>query len=167
MNDLIPFRIRLLSAGIHAIFAVSMGSFLLFVVFGLIKDNNPANHNMLGLIGIEFLFGLPMTIALPAVIFIIWQITRKIHPFVDLSGKDVLNYSLNSLLATLSFSFVTCTTCGVVSVINPAAGSIFVVGLIIINGVALAYTINSVVAGIYALRGYRFKNRLISPVIRD
>ncbi len=167
MNDIISFRIRLLAAGLYAIFAVPMGAFLLFTVFILISENNPANHNMLGLVAIEFLVGLPMTIVLPVVLFIIWQITRRIHSFIDLSGKDVLNYSLNSLLVILCFSFVTCTTCSVVSVMNPAAGTIFIVGLVIINCTALAYTIGSIVAGIYALRGYRFKNRLIYSFIPD
>jgi uncharacterized Tic20 family protein len=167
MNDLIPFKIRLLAAGIYAVFAVPMGSFLLFVMFFMISEINPTNHNLFGLIAIDFLFGLPMTIILPVAILIVWNITRKIHPFVDLAGKDVLNYSLNSLVSTLIFSFVTCTTYGVVSMINPAAGSIFIVGLIIINGMALAYTINTVIAGIYALRGYRFKNRLIHSFIRN
>jgi uncharacterized Tic20 family protein len=167
MNDLIPLKIRLLAAGIYAIFAVPMGSFLLFVTFVLISEINPTNHNLFGLIALDFFVGLPMTIVLPVVILIVWNITKKVHPFVDLAGKDVLNCSLNSLTTTILFSFVTCTTCGVVSMINPDAGSIFVVGLILINGMALAYTINSVVAGIYALRGYRFKNRLIHSFIRN
>jgi uncharacterized Tic20 family protein len=167
MKDLIPFKIRLLAAGIHAIFAVPMGSFLLFVVFVLISENSPNNHNIFGLIAMDFFVGLPMTIALPIVVFIVWKITRKIHIFVDLAGKDVLNYSLNSLLVILCSTFVTCTTCGVVSAINPSAGTIFITGLIIINSVALADTIKSVVAGIYALRGYRFKNRFIHSFIQD
>jgi uncharacterized Tic20 family protein len=167
MNDLIPFKIRLLAAGLHAIFAVPMGSFLLFVIFVLISENSPNNHNIFGLIAMDFFVGLPMTMVLPIVVFVVWKITRKIHTFVDLAGTDVLNYSLNSLIVTLCFSFVTCTTCGVVSMINPDAGSIFIVGLILINAVALAYTIYSVVSGIYALRGNRFRNRLIHSFIQD
>jgi uncharacterized Tic20 family protein len=167
MNDLIPFKIRLLAAGIHAIFAVPMGIFLLFIVTVLISENSSGNYSMFGLIAVDFLIGLPMTIILPIVILIVWQITRKIHPFVDLSGKDVLNYSLNSLIVTIFFTFVTSTTCGIVSIVNSSTSIVFIASLIIINAVPIVYTINSVVAGIYALRGYRFKNRLIHSFIQD
>jgi hypothetical protein len=56
MNDLIPFKIRLLAAGLHAIFAVPMGSFLLFIVFILVSENSTGNYSIFGLIAIDFFF---------------------------------------------------------------------------------------------------------------
>jgi hypothetical protein len=54
-----------------------------------------------------------------------------------------------------------------VSIVNSSTSIVFIASLIIINAVPIVYTINSVVAGIYALRGYRFKNRLIHSFIQD
>jgi uncharacterized Tic20 family protein len=167
MSNQIPLIIRSISAGLHTIFAVPMGSFLLFVAFVLVSELNPENHNILGLVIISLLFGLPMTIILPIVLLITWQITRRIHPFINASGKDVLNYSLNSLVVILFSAFVTYTIYGIIATIDLSTYTLFTVGAIIINSVATSYFINAVIGGIFAFRGHRWHNRLIYPFIRD
>lgn len=167
MSDRVTLRIRSIAAGLHAIFALPMGSFLLFITFVLVSEFNPENHNILGLIIMSFLFGLPMIIILPIILSIAWQITRRIHSFINLSGQDVLNYRLNSLIVIIYSGFAICTTCRIIDTDNSSTYTVFIASLIILNSLAISYFVNSVIGDIFALKGHRWQSRLIYLFIRD
>ncbi len=96
---------------------------------------------------------------------IIWICTRQLHPFVDRSGKDAINCMLNAFMVTMVFTllciFVFAMTCGTG---NPDP-SLVIISLIPLCLVAIIYLTNSLVAAIFAFRGYTFKSRLIYPFI--
>jgi uncharacterized Tic20 family protein len=97
---------------------------------------------------------------------ILWTIVKEIHPFVDQSGKDAINYALNTfvgMMATLAFSmFVFSVTCG----IGNQDPTLVLLSLLLFCCVSIVYFLNSIVAAIFALRGYSFNSRLIYPFIR-
>jgi uncharacterized protein len=96
---------------------------------------------------------------------IVWISTRQLHPFVDRSGKDAINCMLNSLMGTMLFTllcvFVFAITCGTGSQ-DP---SLLFLTLIPLSLVIIIYSINSIIAAIFAFGGYNFKSRLIYPFI--
>lgn len=98
---------------------------------------------------------------------ILWVIVKNLHPFIDISGRDAMNCAVNTFLGTMAsllFSlFVFSVTCGV----GNQDPTIVLSSLLLFCGVSIAYFINSLIAAIFALRGYRFQSRLIYPFIKD
>lgn len=168
MNDKVPLIFRLISAVIHGFFAVPMG--LLFVQLAFIRDDNNAKHNIEIIIAFtDFIFSMFMIIALPLIIPIAGLTVGRMHPFVNKACVDVANYSSNSFIV-IFFVFVFLTIAGrsdASSLFAISGGTFFIGSLIILHAIAIGYFINSVIYGIFALSGYRFKNRLICPFIPD
>ena len=106
---------------------------------------------------------LPLMVFLPIMSWAIWLITKDIDPFVDLAGRDVLNCALNNLILCLG---LTVTIVVVSNFLSKLRYFLEVSSTILLLGVA-TLMMTSAVAGIFALRGDRFKNSLIHPFVRD
>jgi uncharacterized Tic20 family protein len=115
--------------------------------------------------GIHLVAAIPLNGVLIAPI--LWILVKNLHSFIDVSARDAINCAINTFLGTmvsLLFSiFVFSVTCGA----GNQDPTLVLYSLILVCGVAIAYFINSLIAVIFALRGYRFQNRLIYPFIRD
>jgi uncharacterized Tic20 family protein len=168
VNDRLPSKIRTLAAVLHAIIGIPIG---IFAIYGLsLLIFNKTNYSLEGLLIIDFLFGLPSIFILPVVAWIQWLVTKKIHPFIDRAGRSIINYALNMLMLTLCLLFIFISTCGVFTNGNSGGSmgdNFILVSLVTLNCLAIAHTLNSVVAGIFALQGLQFKNRLVYPFLRD
>lgn len=169
MNPQIPLKFRLIAAGLHAIFPVSIGAFLGWMVAQLTEATHPLDpHPASELVGLYNLILGPMLILiLPVIVWICWLIARKLHGVINLAGQDAINCTLNNLVVILTLAFVFGTTCGVFSVNPSLANNILNSSLVLFDLVAIAYAINSAVASIFTLRGNRFNNRLIYPFIHN
>jgi uncharacterized Tic20 family protein len=92
------------------------------------------------------------------------RVTIDIDPFVDRSGRDAVNCAVNTLLgmtvSTLLYTFI-------FSGGGSQDPTLLLISLFILCYIEFAYFMNSVIAGIFALRGYSFKSRLIYPFIKD
>jgi uncharacterized Tic20 family protein len=101
------------------------------------------------------------------VIWVAWLCTRNIHPFVDLAGRNALNCAINNLLWTT----VGVTVCLLVFSLTCGLGnqdpSLFMISLMLVSLLVLAYVIYALVAGVFALKGYNLKSRLIYPFVQD
>jgi uncharacterized Tic20 family protein len=95
----------------------------------------------------------------------LWLLSKKWHRFVDEAARDALNSLINVLIAiafgVVGLIFVFYTTCGMGAKDMTAIG----VSLIVIALGIIAYFINTIVAGVFALRGSRWVNSLIFPII--
>jgi uncharacterized Tic20 family protein len=165
VNHQIPLKFRAIAAGLQAIATIPAAS----VVISPIAYATIINS----VIYPEFAYLATgfISIASPIITWILWLFTKSIHPFVDESGRNAINYALNSLLGLLFsalFSvFVFAVTCG------SGIGGLVQFGLvaiplcgIIFFCVATAYFISSIVAGISAWNGSYFKSRFIYPFFR-
>jgi uncharacterized Tic20 family protein len=177
MNERIPLKIRLIAAGIHATNTiVNLFSGLLVLSYILEFIKIPA-YPGLGTTEISSIGDKPETWQVPVplffgliTVFILWRITKKIHPFVSRSGRYATNHALNCLVMPFFvfalFSSIWYTSCG----IKPLDGLdyfIFVPVCIVYGLVSIAYFLNSIIAGIFTLRGYDFNSGLIIPFIRS
>jgi uncharacterized Tic20 family protein len=106
---------------------------------------------------------LPLIIVLPIITWVLWLAVKSIDSFVDLAGRDAINYTVSSLIVIVCFTATIFAMSGTLYKLK----YFYELSLHMLNGVAAAWVINSVVAGIFALRGYRFSNSLIYPFIRD
>ncbi|WP_310489548.1 hypothetical protein [Chamaesiphon sp. VAR_69_metabat_338] len=168
MNDRLSPKIRALAAISHAIIGIPTSIFAVYGLSLLIFNRN--NYSLEGLLIIDFLFGLPTIFLLPVLAWIQWRLTGRIHPFVDRAGRSVLNYTLNMSLLILCLVFAFISTCGLAvnGYFGQSLGTNFVlISLVTLNCIAIAYALNSVIAGIFAFRGLHFKNRLVYPFLRD
>ncbi len=168
MNDRLSLKTRVLATALHAIVGVPLGIFSIYGLSFLIFNNT--SFNLESLLIVDFLFGVPSIFILPVLAWIQWLITKRIHPFIDLTGMSVLNYTLNMSLLMLCLLFAFITTCGVVSngYFRQSLGDNFaLISLVTLNCIAIAYFLNSVVSGIFTWKGLQFKNRLVYPFFRD
>jgi hypothetical protein len=157
MNDRIPLKSRLLAAAIHltgTIFSGAIGALIPVYLLGSILLSDPL---VLAILWFTFM----ITSCL------LWIFTPSMNHFVDCARRDVSNTLINSFLGTTicitSVVFVFWTTCGMGSEDTNPLG----ISLIITYVVASGYFLHSVIAAIFALRGYRFVNRLIYPFFRE
>jgi uncharacterized Tic20 family protein len=168
VNDRLPLKFRLLAAALHVIECIPMGILAIYSLSLLILSNTISSFE--NVLVIDFLFGLPLIALLPFIAWIQWLLTKRSHPFVDRAGRSIINYALNMLLLTLFLLFAFITTCGVVTSGNSGgsiADNFLFASLVTLNCLAIAYALNAGIAGIFALNGLQFKNRLIYPFVRD
>jgi hypothetical protein len=164
VKEIVPLGVRLIATLIHLIFAIPMGC--MFILLVLIWGDDNARHSVdIRVASINILFGIMMVIILPLLLPIISMTIGKIHPFIDVSCTDVSNYTLNSLIIIFSTAivFIVAGTSRAYIFVTKSGVDFFVTSLIVINVIATAYFINSIVSAIYTLSGFRFKNRLICP----
>jgi hypothetical protein len=167
LNTQIPLKFRLIAASLQAILPGAIGSFLGFLIVQLIIISGHVNPSFEIIILSELILGLLLILILPVIIWICWLIVRRIHPMIDLAGQDAINCALNNLVVIGSLAFIFGTTCGVFNFNQPVATNIANSSLVIFDLVAIAYAVNSVIAGISTLNGSRFNNRFIYPFIRN
>jgi uncharacterized Tic20 family protein len=162
----VPIEFRTIATVLHAIFAIPMGltvGFYLWILLFGGREMSGKDSQVLTIVFYFLFVGLPITLIWPIISWAIWMITRTMHPFVDLAGRDVLNYTLGNLITTL----------GLTILLVVVSGSLYKVPYFhevsfgILNFVVTAFVINSIVAGIFALRGDRYRSILIHPFIRD
>ena len=109
---------------------------------------------------------ISMPFAAIPILGLVWTNTKTIHPLLDRSGRDSFNYALNhslSMLIFVSFFVILSITCP----INCQDQSFDNFILSTFGLIQATYFISSIIAGIFALRGYSFNNRLIYPFVID
>ena len=176
MNHQIPLKFRAIAAGLHAIATLPAVSAILSLsqLFFSSFFTDIGISSIINGIPSRFIF-----IISPLIIWILWLFTKSIHPFIDRSGKNAINYALNSLLglmfSALLFSSIFAATCGIaaISIGGQTGSGLFEIGTkaTIVCGiafycVALAYLLSSLVAGIHVWNGSYFKSRFIYPFFR-
>jgi hypothetical protein len=173
MPDQPALRLRCLAATFHLISSIPIALLAIFSSYASLAMNFP---NFLPISSIPDsiityvnLHGLELTAGswLGALLINLqlWGLTQKLHRFVNQSARDALNILLNLsialILGIIGLIFVFYTTCGMGAKDTTAIG----VSLIIIALGIIAYFINAIVAGVFALRGSRWINSLIFPII--
>ena len=99
-----------------------------------------------------------------------WLFTRKVHDFVDRSGREAVNAQLSVLLYTGCAVFITALACGMKMNMYTAsplgAGAAMLLIFIVPLGM-MVYQIVSIVAAVQALRGNVLRYPLIIRFISD
>jgi uncharacterized Tic20 family protein len=175
MNERIPLKIRLIAAGIHAantIINIFSGLLFLLNISSLIKTLPLPDGEITNIATSKqevLQAPAPLLIAVITV-FMIWRITKKIHPVVNRSGRYAINHTLNCLVMPFVvfglITFIWYTTCGITPT-DQLNSVIFIPGSIVYGLVSIAYFLNSIIAGIFTLKGYDFNSGLIVPFIRS
>jgi uncharacterized Tic20 family protein len=160
-----------MAAGLQAISPGSIGSFLGWLASELISIRSHVNPSHDFVVLYNLIFGLLIVLFLPVMIWICWLIMRRIHPIVNLAGKDAINCALNNLIAIVTLASIFGTTCGAISIAQSlaptTANSILNSSMVIFDLVAIFYAVSSAIASIFILNGNRFNHRFIYPFIRD
>jgi uncharacterized Tic20 family protein len=165
LHPQIPFKFRTIAAVLHAVFALPMGLSVGFYLWMLIVGGSEMSSKTNQLLTIVFYFifvSLPMMAIWPIISWVMWLATRAIHPFVDLAGRDVLNYTLGNLISTLGLTILLVVVSGFLYKVP----YFHEVSFGILNFVVAAFVLNAFVAGIFALRGDRYQSILIHPFVR-
>jgi uncharacterized Tic20 family protein len=165
LHPQIPFKFRAIAAVIHAIFAIPMGISVAFYLWMLFVGGSEMSSKQNQLLTIVFYFifvSLPMMAIWPIISWVMWLTTRTIHAFVDLAGRDVLNYALGNLISTLGLTILLVVT----SRFLYKVPYFHEVSFGILNFVVAAFVMNSIVASMFALRGDRYQSILIHPFVR-
>jgi uncharacterized Tic20 family protein len=158
MSNEIPLKLRLIAVALHLIggsiaAGVTLLGFSLLPIIG-------------GILSSSFFIILLSIFISPPLILVLWVQTRDIHPFVNQAGRDAINCLLSTivgLLTSIVFTiFILSMTCGIG---NPDPYSFFL-SLIPFALVSITYFCNSIVAAIFAFRGYRLNSRLIYSFIK-
>jgi ABC-type Fe3+-siderophore transport system permease subunit len=161
MTDRIPAKFRYLAAIHHLIFAILTGVIIINIIIPLaFRDNRGLNA-----ITLVFSYMILMFAHSGILIFssILSDLTSKIHPFVHLVSRAVTNYAFNNILLLILAITILTSLCGVYSGLADITTNVMAA---IISCTEIVYFINSIVCGIFALRGYHFKNKFICPFTR-
>jgi uncharacterized Tic20 family protein len=165
MTERIPVKFRYLAAIHHLTFAIVT---LPIVIIPLAFRDNPQINNLQSTIYI-LMYSIISPVGMPFFSGLLWRLTRRIHPFVDLAGMDTTNYTVNHLIVLVIILLITFTLCAV-SASNTKgsfSGAPFsYTGAILVYCIEATYFLNSVVCGVFALRGHRFKNDFLCPFTR-
>jgi uncharacterized Tic20 family protein len=165
MTERIPVKFRYLAAIHHLTFAIVT---LPIVIIPLAFRDNPQINNLQSTIYI-LMYSIISPVGMPLFSGLLWRLTRRIHPFVDLAGMDTTNYTVNHLIVLVIILLITFTLCAV-SASNTKgsfSGAPFsYTGAILVYCIEATYFLNSVVCGVFALRGHRFKNDFLCPFTR-
>jgi uncharacterized Tic20 family protein len=99
-----------------------------------------------------------------------WLSTRKVHDFVDRSGREAVNAQLSVLLYTGCAVFITALACGMkmnMYTASPLGAGAAMLLIFIVPFGAMVYQIVSIVAAVQALRGNVLRYPLIIRFIPD
>ena len=158
MNDNIRSKkIRYIAAALHLIFAISK----LPVILIFTQETH--------WIQLSFI----LIVVRPIVAWILWLITSRIDRFINLAGRDVINYSLNNLTLFLWIGFPLLMICIILSLakipllISSGTSNIVISGSVgILFCIEIAYLVHAIVASKFALQGHRFKSDRIHDFVR-
>jgi hypothetical protein len=162
MTDRIPAKFRYLAAIHHLIFAILTGLIIINIIVPLpFRDNRGLNA-----IGLVFYYMILMFAHSGILIFssIFSDLTSRMHPFVHLVSRDVTNYAFNNILLLILVITILTSLCAVYSGVADITANVMAA---IISCIEIGYFINSVACGIFAIRGYHFKNKFIGPFTRE
>ncbi len=163
MNYPLPLELRIRAAMLHAIGSIPMASVLAYVILESIPGGREA---ITGSINRHFFPSVGVVIIIPTVaVLILWQAIRKNHLFIDNSGRDAINSTLSSVI----MSFMCLLVSMLLDWMRIGANDLSSIGFLIASIIFVSgvYFLNFVIAGIFTLRGYRFKSILIFPFIKD
>jgi uncharacterized Tic20 family protein len=165
MSDFIPFKYRFVAALLHGLGKIPLVSVAVFIVLSLLEPDLNYTVESVGIIYGLFV-GLPLIFAQPIVSLILWQLSKRWHPFIDIAGKIAVNRSVNALVAMTVTIFLIIA----IGTTNPntlGASNIFnTVSVAIVYAIAIGYFIDAVVASTFALQGKVFRNRSIHYFIK-
>ncbi len=168
MIDRIPAKFRYLAAIYYLLFAIVTGAITVNIISLAFRDNQ--GMNIFGLVS-SFIILIATHFGMLFLSFFFWISTSKIHPFIQLAGRDVTSYTMNNALILTLILMIFPSLCGVYSAsrlnfkFNPS--DITINGMIaMMSFTNIVYSINSVVCGIFAIRGYHFENKFICPFTR-
>jgi uncharacterized Tic20 family protein len=158
MNDnIISKKIRYIAAALHLIFAISKLSVILIFT--------QETH----WIQLSFI----LIVIRPIVAWILWLITSRIDRFINLAGRDIVNYSLNNLTLFLWIGFpllmiwIILALTKIPLLISSGTSNIVIGGSVgILFCVEIAYLVHAIVASTFAFRGHRFKSDRIHDFVR-
>jgi hypothetical protein len=152
---------------IHFIFALPMGYMFLLLATGNNNDNAMFTPEIAVAI-INLFCGVCTIVVLVPLLSISGITVGKIHPFIDMTCKDVSNYSLNSSAVFIELVFSVFFSMWIGRIFSSESGINFLIArLTIINIAAFFYFINSLISATYTIRGHRFRNRLIYNFFGD
>jgi uncharacterized Tic20 family protein len=162
MRNEIPLKLRLLAVALHLI----GGSIATCMIAGVALLGFSSLPIIGGLLS-SSTFLIPLSIFIsPPLILVLWVQTRDVHPFLDQTGRDAINCLLSTvvgmLLSIVFTIFIFSVTCG----IGNQDPTPFFLSFIPFALVVITYFFNSIVAAIFAIRGYRLNSRLVYPFVK-
>jgi uncharacterized Tic20 family protein len=142
---------------------------VLSIHLSVMNNQIPLNYRLIAagshLINVIFMLIFP-TLSIPLV-WLLWFCTKQKHPFIDQISQDALNCAISTFVAmtvcTLFCFFVFSVTCGV----GNQDPTLFLWSLLPLAAVSGIYSINSMVAAIFAFQGSGFKSPIVYPFINS
>jgi hypothetical protein len=170
MNDRMPLKIRLIAAGIHGLFIIYI-IILLFLIIMTTAKNGSSNIPFYQII-FPIIFCSPLILIVLVITWIFWLITSRIHPFIDIAGRDAMNCLLNCAIAVICcFLFMIWMihiTCGTVPYKpNQLSETLWTISTVSLVFIPIPYFLSSMISIIFTFMGYRWKNRLIYRFVHD
>ncbi len=159
MTDQVPVKIRCIAAIYHLLFAIAPGWLLITTLIWLNNREHRSAYPVTDLtVVINIFMELIFSCGISFFLHLLCALTYRIHPFVDLVGRDAIRQTCNRLIILVIILFV---------ILLANVDAITYTGIIIYYCIEATYFANSVVCGILSIRGYHFKNRLLIPFIKD
>jgi hypothetical protein len=159
MNNPVPLKLRCLAMIMHFIGGIPAGVATVVITMFLIYGFQ-FNENSL-LVTPVLAFGLAISASIFS--FVLRLLTKNSDPFIVQVRNDANTYLLNSIIWIIA-CFVFCifvlfTTCAI-AFMGKDFMFLATVSVFLLDGIAIAYTLNAIVAMMFALRGKIFKSPL-------
>jgi uncharacterized Tic20 family protein len=169
MRDRIPFKIRFVVTAMHFLASLPVTMLITYLISAFSTTESSFGFRLVKYVNIHIpeLAGVLTSIIIMALV--VWNTTRQIHLFINDTGRDAINSIASSLLITLLCSLMLILT---LSYIRNVGIDLIGVLLFYLSTnfsafVAVAYFLNSIIASVYALGGFRFKSLLIFPFVKN
>jgi uncharacterized Tic20 family protein len=179
LQQIVPLKFRSIAFIMYAIAAIPSGSVLIAIAFytgfySYLRDTDKAGEIIASIIyEIEIYYvdnitciTIGLIIIPPILNWLLWKYLSSIHSFIDLSGRDATNAALSMMLGIL----FCCTLLYIVTGGGPGLAEpnlMLMANILFFICLPISYLLNSLVAGIFALRGQHFKSYLVYQFIRN
>jgi uncharacterized Tic20 family protein len=91
-------------------------TFILYLSLYLIPISSSGKGDVVLALFIVFtIFPLISIVLTTVLVWVFWRLSRNIHAFVDLSGREITNFMLSNSLYMLIIVTLTAMTCGIIS----------------------------------------------------
>jgi uncharacterized Tic20 family protein len=188
MKDRTPLKFRILATSLHAIGAMPIMSIIAIGTSIMMFERNlasmiPSHVKDFIPTSLHYLLIEPVTsetvsnienvsikiILISTIVTILmWRMTRQIHPFIDIAGKDAINYMLNAFSMIILCILLSMLALFLITGGNGTENMVPIeLGFVTSYFIAISHFINSIVISIFVMNGYRFKNRLIYSFIQE
>jgi uncharacterized Tic20 family protein len=154
MLNSLPRRVRIYAALCH------LAGFIWLLATALLISVFSSSLSYFGILSL-------ISILIPC---LTWLSTRRLHDFVDRSGREAVNAQLSVLLYTGCSVFVTALACGMkmnMYTASPLGAGAAMLLIFIVPFGMMVYQIVSIVAAVQALRGNVLRYPLIIRFIPD